>query len=510
MVWIPITTGIKYGARNLMANVLGPRKVLLLEFNEITRRIIDPLMAQGKMPNFARLLNEGASAAPESVDLPPHLDPWVTWVTVHTGVDRSVHGATVLEQDSLTIKAKRTWNYAEEAGKSIGVFGSISAYPPRPVPGFLVPGPFAPSSDTFPPYLSPAQDLNRKYTQVHGKAAKEDSPLKMAKMGLDLFKLGLSPATCATIAAQLVRERVDPSVRWKRVSLQPLVNYDFFQSLYRAYQPDFATWHTNHAAHYMHHYWRSYDDTAFIMKATEKEKAETGGAIEFGYTLCDQLLGRFLKLIGEDTILAVATSMGQQPYVAEMFPDGRVVVRMTDPRRILDLVGAKGTTDLVPTMVPQWNVRIADATERARVIDVFRRCRVTGVERPNAFYITETGDIITFQPMGIGKHSGEIRYFFPEDAVTADPKGYLLEELFERDTPSKQGMHHPTGLFLLHGKGIRPGTEIKGTTNLDIAPTLLSLLGIPVPSVMKGRVMSEAWGEAPAPRAADHLDVNLS
>jgi len=112
-------------------------------------------------------------------------------------------------------------------------------------------------------------------------------------------------------------------------------------------------------------------------------------------------------------------------------------------------------------------------------------------------------------PAGIGKRSGEIRYFFPDDAPNADSKGYLLEELFERDTPSKQGMHESTGLFMLYGKGIRPGVEIKNTTNLDIAPTLLALMGVPVPAVMKGRVMSEAWGEAPAPRA-DRVDINVS
>ena len=87
MLSIPVTYGIENGARNLMANVLGPRKVLLLEFNEITRRIIDPLIAKGKLPNLARLFRDGASAAPMSVDHPPHLDPWVTWVTLHTGVE---------------------------------------------------------------------------------------------------------------------------------------------------------------------------------------------------------------------------------------------------------------------------------------------------------------------------------------------------------------------------------------------------------------------------------------
>jgi Type I phosphodiesterase / nucleotide pyrophosphatase len=484
-----------------MSTSFEPRKVLLLEFNELTRVIMDPLIAQGKLPNFQRLFAEGATAAPESVDHPPHLDPWVTWVTLHTGVDRTVHGATVLEQDATTIKAKRTWHYAAEAGKSVGVFGSISAYPPRPVPGFMVPGPFAPSSDTYPPFLRPTQDLNRKYTQVHGKQAREDSPLQMASMAAELFKLGLTADTCATIAAQLVRERFDPNIRWRRVSMQPLVNYDFFAHLYRDYRPDYATWHTNHAAHYMHHYWRAYNDESFIKKSTPEEKAKYGGAIEYGYRLCDDLLGRFMQLVDDDTVICFATSMGQKPYVAEMFPDGRVVVRMKDPKRILDLVGAQGVAEIVPTMVPQWNVKIPDAKERARVMEMLHKAYVTNVERPNAFFVLETGDILTVTPAGIGKHTGEIRYFFP-DAPKADSKGYLLEELFERDTPDKQGMHHPTGIFTMHGKGIKPGVEIKSTTNLDVAPTLLSLMGVPVPPAMKGRVMAEAWGEAPPPRSS--------
>ena len=35
-----------------------------------------------------------------------------------------------------------------------------------------VEGDRAPSSDTFPPYLAPAQELNRRYTQVHAKQGK--------------------------------------------------------------------------------------------------------------------------------------------------------------------------------------------------------------------------------------------------------------------------------------------------------------------------------------------------
>jgi len=252
------------------------RKVLLLEFNEITWSIIDPMIARGRLPNMARMRREGAWASPEALEKPPHLDPWITWVTMHTGVDRSVHGATVLEQDSKTIKAKRSWDYVTDAGKSVGVFGSISAYPPRPVPGFMVPGPFAPGSETYPEYLRPVQDLNRRYTQVHNQITEASGPLGMIKEAADVFRLGMTPATAGRIVQQLALERARPHLRWKRVSLQPLVNYDVFASLYRRYRPDFATWHTNHAAHFMHHYWRAMDDSQFPVPASPEEKIKYG------------------------------------------------------------------------------------------------------------------------------------------------------------------------------------------------------------------------------------------
>ena len=92
----------------------------------------------------------------------------------------------------------------------------------------------------------------------------------------------------------------------------------------------------------------------------------------------------------------------------------------------------------------------------------------------------------------------------PFDGVsTARSDGYALEELFVADAPTpKQGKHDPTGLLVLYGKGVRRGFEIQGTSNLDIAPTLLTLLGVPVPAVMKGRVLHEAWSDASAHQRA--------
>lgn len=472
------------------------RKVLLLEINEITWTILNPLLREGKLPHFARLIAEGTRAAPEAIERPPHLDPWISWVTLHTGVERETHGAAVLGQDE--IHAKRTWDYVVDAGRTIGVFGSISSYPPRPVPGFIVPGPFSPTSDTYPKYLSPALALNRRYTQVHMKTEEEGGILEMLQQARALFDLGLKPSTCMKIAEQLAHEKIEPHAHWKRVGLQPLINYDFFETIYKRYEPDFATWHTGHCAHYMHHYWRAWDDAQFKIKATADEKRHFGGALEYGYKLADDLLGRFMGMVDDNTVIGVASGLGMQPYVVDMYPAGKVGVRMKNVRRILDLLGAKGVGEVVPAMSPQWNIRIADAAERTRVKGLFEKAHRTGAPRPEAFHVAETGEILTVTPYGLASVETETRYFFP-DAPGADPAGYPLEALFATDTPTpKEAMHHPESVLLLWGKDIRAGVEIPSTTCLDIAPTLLALMGIAVPTSMKGRVLSEAWS-APAP-----------
>ncbi len=472
------------------------RKVLLLEFNEINWGVIDKLIADhgpDYLPNFTRLKRDGAWALQSAVERPPLLDPWITWVTLHTGVSQAVHGASVLGQDAETITAKRTWQYVSDAGGSVGVFGSISAFPPEPVKGFFVPGPFAPSDDTYPPDLRPVQAINRRYTQIHNKTTRPPGALESLRNGARLLRLGLRPSTCARVAAQLANERLRPHVRWRRVSLQPRLNFDFFSQLYERGRPDFATWHSNHAAHYMHHYWRAWDDTKFPVKAPAEERAKYGQAVPEGYRLCDELVGRAMALIDDDTVLVIASSMGQQPYISDKYREGKIVVRIGKIDALLDIVGRDGIVEVVPTMVPQWNLSVPDATRRRELIAQFEGIRRTvgDVVEP-AFAVAETGEILTITPLGLAQHPPGIRYRFPAMANRPE-RSVGIDELFAVDVPTvKQGMHHIDGMLAFYGAGIRRGAALPKCTNLDVAPTMLTLMGIAVPPVMEGRVLSEA------------------
>jgi bisphosphoglycerate-independent phosphoglycerate mutase (AlkP superfamily) len=61
------------------------------------------------------------------------------------------------------------------------------------------------------------------------------------------------------------------------------------------------------------------------------------------------------------------------------------------------------------------------------------------------------------------------------------------------DAPTvKQGMHHPVGVLMAVGPGVPAGLRIRDCTNLDIAPTILGILGLQQPESMPGRALLAA------------------
>jgi predicted AlkP superfamily pyrophosphatase or phosphodiesterase len=46
------------------------------------------------------------------------------------------------------------------------------------------------------------------------------------------------------------------------------------------------------------------------------------------------------------------------------------------------------------------------------------------------------------------------------------------------------------GIFIAHGRRIRPGSSLPRIANLDVAPTIAHLLGLEIPNA-EGRVLSE-------------------
>ena len=75
--------------------------------------------------------------------------------------------------------------------------------------------------------------------------------------------------------------------------------------------------------------------------------------------------------------------------------------------------------------------------------------------------------------------------------------GFQSGALRPRSPVEPAQWHRPQGIFVLHGPGIRADERLEGATLLDIAPTVLTLLGLPVGNDMEGKVLVSAFIEPP-------------
>jgi hypothetical protein len=464
------------------------KKVLLVELNEVTWNLIDPLIEQGKLPTFARLKREGTWGSPLSVDLPPQMDPWITWTTVYTGRPQADHNVFFLQQPPETIRARRIWEICHEQGLSVGVYGSLCSWPPKPVNGFYVPDTFAPDTSTSPEQLNPIQQLNLTYTRSIRLPADNDGVMFKARLGAQLLKLGLSASSVTRIARQLASERRNPKLRWRRVSLQPAVNFDFFSRLYKERRPEFATFHTNHVAHYMHTYWKAMQPEIFPQPTPPEEVRDYGKVIEYGYQSADELLKSMLGLLDDDTVLVVASSMGQKPFISPL-KKGKRIGQPRSLERLIEILDVKECVRALMTMSGQFNIYPDSASSRELVLNNLKAAYIDVPERP-MFYIDTVEDSLTVNLRHYDETTEDSRCYFPHRGADAS---FRFEDLVYNTGLVKSGCHDEKGIMMLYGPGIEPGGQITDSNNLDIAPTLLTLLGVPVPAEMKGRVLREAF-----------------
>ncbi len=73
------------------------------------------------------------------------------------------------------------------------------------------------------------------------------------------------------------------------------------------------------------------------------------------------------------------------------------------------------------------------------------------------------------------------------------------------DSPGRGGRHDVDGIFAAVGPDIQQGLTLDGAQIIDIAPTAIHLMGLPIPEDMDGRVLSIfEEGSAPSIRPVEH------
>ena len=100
--------------------------------------------------------------------------------------------------------------------------------------------------------------------------------------------------------------------------------------------------------------------------------------------------------------------------------------------------------------------------------------------------------------IGIGGPAGGDLYLdlAPGYAPSRQPLPQVMEEIA---SPIGSGTHgffplrpKMQAIFYLGGAGVAPGRQVGGLRQIDVAPTLAQLLGIPAPKDSRGHVLGEA------------------
>ena len=95
-------------------------KTLVLELNELCPPLLDRFIAEGHLPNFEKLKQGGATFVTHTDD--ESLEPWVQWVSFHTGLTQDAHQITELDQGHI-LEQPSLWDKLAEDGQTSLVFG---------------------------------------------------------------------------------------------------------------------------------------------------------------------------------------------------------------------------------------------------------------------------------------------------------------------------------------------------------------------------------------------------
>ena len=483
------------------------KKIILLELNEVPFKVIDYFSASQPYSVLSGLLNRATQYLTLCRD-EVELDPWISWPTLHRGVNDRQHGIYHLGQ-ILTDADRRfppIWRLLAENGRRVGVFGSVhSNQVPRSLEGyeFYLPDFFDDKVFAHPEYLRPFQRFNLGMTRRSTRNVDRKVPLELVlEFAKSAPRLGLSWDTISSILRQLVDERRAPRLRLRRRSLQAQVMGDVFFSLIKSRQPDFATFYTNHVAAAMHRYWAAAfpDDDKENAMGDQWRKDYQPEILE-AMTRFDKILGRLKRWIDvkADTILLIATSMGQQAVKYRPARGGFTIRNMDKFMAALGL--APSQYSVRPAMSPCSGVVVApDAAGQLKAkLEQFAINGKRFVQSDREVY-----------PLSFGVYEQNFFSFFAyfenytgEEVASIGNEGFPFEDVgfgffTHEDGIAVSAHHHQEGVLLIYDPhaGAVDRRRLPVSTT-EIAPAILDHFGLPLPSYMShstGRVRAALRG----------------
>ena len=284
--------------------------VVVIGIDGATWDVIEPMIANGELPNLAKLRARGAWG--RLITVGPQVSP-VVWTTFATGHFGRRHGILDFVYpytpgpkrpvESTQRQVPAIWNVASDHGKSVGVVGYFASHPSEPINGVMVTDrAYQRLSDgVYPPeklveILPELDQMSRsKYQKPiwrrflpweydpHAQIA-EDSPYYEANL--------------------MVAERVDRNIVYSEY-LRRVTNYlleqdayDLFITYFRG--PDVMG----------HSLWWYYDDSEYDQKPDPFTKSLLENGLPESYRFVDDVIGDILERVPDNTNIVLVSDHG--------------------------------------------------------------------------------------------------------------------------------------------------------------------------------------------------------
>ncbi len=480
VVWVLVVAGLVAGAR------AGPPQppLLIIAIDGLEARVVEAMWAEGYLPHLASLRDRGFRARLGTADGGVERPTWTTLATgrraADHGITKGVASRTGKEALGATTDLRRTpalWSLASEAGRRTLVTGWPVTYPAEAVNGVVL--------------------SNRAAVEVSAAAA---HPPKVAA-GLARWQRKADEALGSVFPGD---EHAAPSDR--------LAVWAAEREL-RAAPTDLAMVYIRRVDRVSHRYWKYFEPQSYGSAREIGWEMEAKLFYE-AYVSADTAVGRLVEAAGPGARVMVVSAYGFRGV-----PESTSI--RCDLGPVLTWFGhltwGAGEPDWrrtrlyvldSPLSQPRKQVRVnlAGRERRGRVRPADKEALLATLREQLAQVHYQGTQTLAFRVEEPGPgDTGDLVVVFSEVGVGANLEvgDHLIEEAVT-DYRLRTGSHGPTtpGLLLAAGPGLADHIHDLKATVLDITPTALHLMGLPVPEELPGRVLRQ--GLAPESREARH------
>jgi hypothetical protein len=340
----------------------------LIELNELNFEFVRRYAEAGLLPNFGRLLKRCELGTTFSETAYENVEPWIQWVTAHTGKTFDEHRVFRLG-DIIGADLDQIWEVLERSGVKVGAVSPMNAENRLIAPAFFVPDPWTPTRVS-------ADGVTSALYKAIARAVSDNADGRMTPQSLARLLIGFfSHVPSARWMSYLRLARRIPSCSWVKAVILDRLLADVFLSLMDRTRPQFASLFLNAAAHIQHHY--MYSSSVYSGDRRNPDWYVSSGEdpVLDIYAAYDLIVGDILDFQPEARVV-IATGLHQDPYPIEDY-----YWRLKDHTGFLSQAGI-AFVSIEPLMSRDFVMKFCNPSDARQAEDILRAARLQGDDSP--------------------------------------------------------------------------------------------------------------------------------